>query len=784
MAQKCAWERFFLTSTTVAGFPLTVVMSDLEIYFRALFADYDWRPDEFFEVRLIGEKGTRQEGKRSSFTLQPAVTNMTEWCRRHTVGWAQNFLGAFAVPAILSGRTGTDQTVKAFTVFCLDIDDGDITAIVDHVRLHLGKPSLLVQSGGVTAGGQAKIHLYYCFDRPESGVRRVAELRKHAASKIGADESFGRIPQTIRLPGTAHRKNGGTNECKILEYSGEKTSLDDLAAKIESMPAFPGVEKKAGNNVTLNFAAAKDNRRAGMAAVLTSTVRTGGTVRTRWSEFSRVAGHYIYSARTGAISIAEAKELTAGWVTAHMHPSWPDSRVDQEFAGLLNKDIQRRGRIEEREPDEKSCHLIGKDNERKETPGNEAGVPYLHAYAAHRYFTGEPKPRRFLIDGLILAGKPHLLVGEAGAGKTYIAIDMALKIASGQGAWLGQKVVDPKGKHAVMFTAEDDFDEIHLRLREIDPDHRYVDAAGDRLIIMPLPSLGGAFTLVEYDHNRNPVPSQRWREIVNQLQELAQTADGLGVVIIDTFSATMHGEENAALAVNEWFRVASEICGRFGAAMIVTHHVRKASRTSVEKPSDMLDAVRGSSALPANVRAAIGIWHDPDYKDKMKALNLHPQPGQMYCMAVIKANNPEMMKGIRPLFRSPNSGLLVADGHTDYTLKQARAERIAWWVFAIERAARFGQPFKQSGQNFGVFELRHALPPKIRNVRKDHVKGIIGGLLEAGLIKRNKLGDLDVPDGPFTKTPPPPRGDAAFELKDYNQFEYDAHIGRIVRKPH
>src|SRR3546814_11353055 len=55
-----------------------------------------------------------------------------------------------------------------------------------------------------------------------------------------------------------------------------------------------------------------------------------------------------------------------------------------------------------------------------------------------------PLRRRYLIDGLILAGKRHLLVAEGGAGKTYLCMAMALRLAAADGQeprldWLGQE---------------------------------------------------------------------------------------------------------------------------------------------------------------------------------------------------------------------------------------------------------------------------------------------------------------------------------------------------------
>jgi hypothetical protein len=63
------------------------------------------------------------------------------------------------------------------------------------------------------------------------------------------------------------------------------------------------------------------------------------------------------------------------------------------------------------------------------------------------------------------------------------------------------------------------------------------------------------------------------------LAQLRQVKD-LKLVVIDTLNTTLHGEENNATVINEYVQAAAAvICGELGAALIVTHHVRKPGPT-------------------------------------------------------------------------------------------------------------------------------------------------------------------------------------------------------------
>ena len=52
----------------------------------------------------------------------------------------------------------------------VDLDEGDIAAKRDHLIEHVGAPTLEVASGGVTAAGEPKLHLYWRLAEPARGA--------------------------------------------------------------------------------------------------------------------------------------------------------------------------------------------------------------------------------------------------------------------------------------------------------------------------------------------------------------------------------------------------------------------------------------------------------------------------------------------------------------------------------------------------------------------------------------------------------------------------------------
>lgn len=745
-------------------------------YLECLFQHYDWEDSDLLEIRLLGEKGTGREGTgRQSCPLQPSQRNVINFVESNAQAWRENSLGAFVVPAILSDRRGTDESVRLFTSIVIDIDSGDTDAKLEYLRECIGRPTMLVTSGGHTKEGQLKYHVYYCLDEPTDEIATVARLRKVVAQKCGADQSFGRIPQVVRIPGTAHGKDGADGACELSEIDTNMVyGLDFLEDRINVMTYMPGTEQDQGRQ-GFDFTNAKDAGGMGAEASLTRDVKEGGDgAETRWSEFSKVAGHYIHSARSGGITLAEAEAYTAGWVAAHMDPPWPDGRVEREFRALVEVDVRNKGPVDTKMPSQVGIRA----NMSQDHPKDGS---LLLQYAAHSYLYGPPPPRRFLVEGLVLAGKPHLFAAEGGAGKTYSAMDLGLKVAAGVGTWMGQRITEHATGAVVILTAEDDKDEIHLRMEEIDPGGELRKKAGDKLIILPLPSLGGTFPLVETDQTGNPQAHKNW---VSLYEEMGKLEGGVSMVIIDTFSSSLHGEENSALVVNQWFRVATDVCGAYGAALFITHHIRKLSpKDAVTDAASMLNAIRGSTALPSNVRAAMGIWHDPNYKAVMKEMRLDPKPGYLYKFAVIKANNPEMLDGEINLSRSAGSGLLVTDDDARHASKSHMGRVEAWIAFTVIAAAAARHPYTKTGEN-GIFKRKGEFNPSIQEkMTAALVTRVTDNLVRNNVIEQSSvLKLLDRPGGFWitSGTKEDKATEGSFKM-NYDEWVYHEKSGRIVR---
>ena len=503
--------------------------------------------------------------------------------------------------------------------------------------------------------------------------------------------------------------------------------------------------------------------------LLTEDIKAGseGAI-TRWSAFNGVAGHYIHTARIGKMDLEQARLATYGWMQAHMDPPWPEARFNTEWQGLLRNDISTHGPMPE-----------------PEKPILEQGQG-LAVWAAHRWSMGERPSRQFLVDKLVLASKHGLLVAEGGAGKTFLMLDLALKVAAKRDGdtWGGMPVMR-KGA-VVILTTEDDKDELHIRLADMDPDGSRRREAGDDLVILPTINSGGSFSLVEKDpRTQESRPSRKWLEFFALLKQIPN----LQLVVIDTLNSVLHGEENSATVINEFARVASQVCGELGAALIVPHHIRKQGDEPIRNAEMMKAAIRGSSALPAAFRYVLGIWHCSDYDRRMKGLNMVPKKGHMWKMAVIKANNPEMYDGERTLLRT-ESGLLVDVTAKDKFNDVNFVERREWLLAAVKLAARNGHPYSAEGKNAksGLYRRRGELPVLLRSIGPGEFSHMVEEMLLAKTLvsaaakggKEKKW--LDVPSGPIASDEAGAEiNSGAYESPDWDEYQFDKDTRTILK---
>ena len=127
----------------------------------------------------------------------------------------------YVIPGTVAeqGQARAEHVLQMQTVV-VDLDAGDITAKLAHLVHHLGGPTLLVESGGRTAEGAAKLHAWWRLTEPAEGedLARVCALRGEIAEKVGGDLHFRSAHQPIRVPGTVHQKHGVQRRVIIREH--------------------------------------------------------------------------------------------------------------------------------------------------------------------------------------------------------------------------------------------------------------------------------------------------------------------------------------------------------------------------------------------------------------------------------------------------------------------------------------------------------------------------------------------------------------------------------------
>jgi hypothetical protein len=733
-------------------------------------------------LRGLGEKGTPGEGVFNEAEVSQPIRSEMDVDRifGHVQRWSAHGRASFIVPAAvapaaLSDRKATEDRIQQMTVMLVDIDKGDTDAKLAHAVRYVGQPSMVVQSGGITETGHQKLHIYWRLSEVCGDVGRLSVARKCLALKLGGDAAFGRSTQVIRIPGSIYGKSGASRHCCIIRTTTAEYDADEIIQSIADMPVMEGIQLDTAKlpppmptGDGLNFSAFKAAKgdlagdKPDIAETLNSDIAEGGEQdRNRWSEYSRVAGLHIHQARQNIITLEKAAELTQTWAEVHMKPAWPLERLNREWRGVLEADIRNHGPMQNIVPfrmkdGPPGAPIMEEIPMIRTLSGEWKPQPLLEDWDISKLMEGPIPKRQFLVDGLVMRGKPHLLASEGGAGKTFLMLDLGFKLAAHAPgrlqSWCGLPLDENAGGSVVMFTTEDDKDELQIRLAEMfNPAQR--ERASKRLVIFAATNTGGAFAMVERDRAQGPPRyGQRWGVYLNQLRKIKD----LRLVIIDTLNTTLHGEENSATVINEYVQaVASPICGEMGAAVIVTHHVRKPSANQkINTPEDMKNSIRGSSALIGGFRAVFGIWHAPDYKSRLTALGREGIPGQLYNFAVVKANNPEMSYGVRTLLRE-RSGLLsdITDREAAMVAGSA-GEKAAWLKHAVAWAAEQGHPFTIKA---AMKDRRHQLPLILHDMTEVGIqklaKQLVAGMevVQCNPKGRVTYNHLDVPGGPLAR---------------------------------
>lgn len=186
----------------------------------------------------------------------------------------------------------------------------------------------------------------------------------------------------------------------------------------------------------------------------------------------------------------------------------------------------------------------------------------------------------WLIDGVIENHTTGVMYGASGDYKSFIALDMALSVASGK-PWHGHKI----GRYddgVVCYIAGEGHKGIKKRAIAWQKKHQ-VPAGNFLLYDENLQILGNPYSDGVYDYDRD-----LYTQFSDNLSEIGRPVD---LIVFDTLSKTWgsHHDENSTSHMAEYVRRIDKLRDDHGATALIIHHKNKGSQ------------MRGSIALLCDV---------------------------------------------------------------------------------------------------------------------------------------------------------------------------------------
>jgi hypothetical protein len=205
----------------------------------------------------------------------------------------------------------------------------------------------------------------------------------------------------------------------------------------------------------------------------------------------------------------------------------------------------------------------------------------------------EDEPIPWALRGWLCRGDVAMLAGDAGIGKSWLLLDLALCMAAGE-SWLGTVPLEGQAQRVLYVDEENNDRLVRYRVRKWAIARGVIPIQLDALPISYL--AGNAFTL---DDDRCYA---QLREEVDRFRPDWIMFDSL---------VRFHGRrENDNAQMSEWFnRKLKPLCARTGAGAILLHHLRKHYK---DADNTVAGRLRGASDFRAWLDQLWAIEEDPD----------------------------------------------------------------------------------------------------------------------------------------------------------------------------
>jgi len=270
-------------------------------------------------------------------------------------------------------------------------------------------------------------------------------------------------------------------------------------------------------------------------------------------------------------------------------------------------------------------------------------------------YDGVAPPIDWLIEGVLPKATPGLLASIGGIGKSYLLLDLCVRVAAGPGSGIGKQIALGgeilKQGRAVMLTWEESHSAVHRRLDQIlNPVEK--EKLQDHLFVVPIPDTGRPVVFMKTVHGEYQMTAL-WTEVCSQITELKPD-----LIVLDPLQALVQSDINADPAAAQcWWTAVSQLTAQTGACLLVAHHLRKDN--NIDGPMSARAAIRGTSALVDGARWVYALWvaSEDDRHTVSEAMDYPVGLLEMVHGAVVKSNDISMTDQ-RTYLRDPETGLL------------------------------------------------------------------------------------------------------------------------------
>ncbi|WP_233544934.1 AAA family ATPase [Pseudooceanicola sediminis] len=416
--------------------------------------------DGLIPVRSFIDKGQGIDGRPHNIWLKAdraapeKMATFATWASRQGAA-------VYVIPGTVaaSGQAKAAEILQMQNVV-VDLDTGDIAAKRAHLERHLGAPTMVVESGGVTPEGQRKAHVWWMLTEPAEGedIARVCRLRGDIAAKVGGDMHFRSAHQPIRVAGSVYYKNSLKTQVRIVELNAaHERDLDEFIEAVADMLPAPGVSLQP--EFTHPDKPAMDD-------VLVTPVREGA--QDDWSRFegaSAAIGHFIRMVHEGRMTKDEGWEGICGYNAAMLRPQWPVERLKRESERLWDRHVEKYG-----------PPLIRLDS-------GPPGPQEMPAFTLGALLDDQsPMPEDIIAPRVLTPGGLLVLGGAPKVGKSDLLISWLVYMAAGV-SFLG--FTPPRALRIFYLQAEIQYHYLRERLKQIALPPEVLAAARDTFVATP-----------------------------------------------------------------------------------------------------------------------------------------------------------------------------------------------------------------------------------------------------------------------------------------------------------